>query len=75
MYKDKIKEILYDSSKFQIINDDMIKLVHKLEGKINRFLRTLKKENIISDDEHNQLTPTGSTVHLASYMDYLKYIK
>ena len=60
-YRDKMKDILNDDSKFQVVNSDITKLVHKLEGKITRFLKTLQKENIISDEEYSHLTPNGST--------------
>ena len=60
VYKDIMKEILNDNTKFQVINGDITKLVHRLEGKINRFLKTLKKENI-SKEEYSHLTLTGST--------------
>ena len=60
-YTNKINEILNDENKFKIINEDITKLVHKLEGKVNRFLKGIKNANIISNEEYNQLTPTGTT--------------
>ena len=37
-YGNKIKQILNDTEKFQIINEDIVKLTHKLEDKVTRFL-------------------------------------
>ena len=72
VYKDKMKEILNDNTKFKIINGVITKLVHRLEGKISRFLKTLQKENINSKEEYSHLTTTGST--LVFFMGYIKCI-
>ena len=50
--------IVNDSSKFEIIHNGAIKLVHKLENRIRLFLGKLKKDSVITESTYNNLTPT-----------------
>ena len=59
-YKAKVKDILSDNTKFKVINNDIIKLTHKLENKVNRFLRTIKCKGIISEEEFKVISSSGS---------------
>ena len=59
-YINKVNVILNDSSKFEIIHNSAIKLVHKLENKIRLFLGKLKKDSVITESTYNNLTPTGT---------------
>ena len=59
-YINKVNTILNDSSKFEIVNSDAIKLIHKLESKIRLFLGKLKKDSVITENVYSDLSPTGS---------------
>ena len=43
-----------------MVNENVIKLTHKLENKVNRYLRTIKCKNVISEDEFKTISPTWS---------------
>ena len=45
-----MNSILSDSSKFNIVSDELFNVLIKKENKINRLLMKLKKNNEISDD-------------------------
>ena len=59
-YINKVNVILDDSSKFEIVDNTALKLIHKLESKIRTFLGKLKKDKIITENTYNNLSPTGS---------------
>ena len=59
-YVNKIEEIISDTSKFRPMNTDTLKMIFKLEDKLNRFLRTLKDQNVIDDTSYNNMLASGS---------------
>ena len=60
-YVARMHTILMDKNKFNLINTDLKSLLIKQEDKFNRFLRQLKKNNSISEDEYASLFASGST--------------
>ena len=59
-YIDKVENIIGDESKFKIESSNPFKLMHKLEDKINRLLKTLKNFGVINNQCYRSLSPTGS---------------
>ena len=60
VYCNKMNEILNDRTKFKPINDDWLKVIFKLEDRLNRFLKSIKDQGAISDTTHNELYASGS---------------
>ena len=63
-YINKMHNILDDTSKFKIINQDTFKLSLRLKDKINIFLNSLKEKNIISNFIYKNLYISGSSLGL-----------
>ena len=59
-YISKVKEVLNDTSKFQPIREDLLLKILNKEEQINRFLRKLKGNGTITENEYNQLYVSGS---------------
>ena len=61
-YLEKMNSILMDNTKFKKMgNADIFKVNLSIEDKINYQLRKLKKDNIISETEYNELYVSGSS--------------
>lgn len=61
-YVSKMKDILYDFTKFEVCrNINIFQLMLKLEDKINRVLRKLLNKGIIGNDEYKDLYAKGSS--------------
>ena len=60
-YIKKVNLILDDLSKFQKLEEDPFSLITKAEDKLQRFLRTLLKEKIITKDSYDFLFAAGSS--------------
>ena len=58
-YLHKTEEILADKSKFKLLPEDWFKCIIRLEDKLNRLLRSIKKK--IPDDIYTWLFAAGST--------------
>lgn len=61
-YKEKMLNLLSDSTKFCLINSSPNKLINTVEDKINRTLRNLKNNNYINDLTYSSLYSTGSSL-------------
>ena len=59
-YTTKMLTILNDTSKFVTVKDDVLIKLLNTEDKINRFLRQLKKDNIINGQTYSKLYCSGS---------------
>ena len=59
-YVNKVEQILSDTSKFKLLNTDALKMIFKLEDKLNRFLKTLKDSNVIDEMSYNNMFASGS---------------
>ena len=59
-YIAKMNEILQDTDKFAHQTDDPIKTTMKRETEVRKFLKTLKKNKVISDEQYRKLSPIGS---------------
>ena len=59
-YHKKMDEILADSSKFEILDDDAVKLTLKRENQVKAFLKKLKSDNCVTEKTYNELYPTGT---------------
>ncbi|XP_046863266.1 uncharacterized protein LOC124457010 [Xenia sp. Carnegie-2017] len=55
-------EILTDTSKFELLNDDAIKITLKRENQVKTLLRKLKAEKCINEKTYNELYPTGTRI-------------
>ena len=60
-YLAKVENILNDPTKFKPLTEDAFKAVTKAEDKLINFLRTLKKEKVITSNTYTQLFPSGSS--------------
>ena len=60
-YVQKMENILSDNSKFSFVGSPVFNIIFKLEDKINRTLKQLKNNLIISDDTYNSLYSSGSS--------------
>ena len=61
-YNKKMDEILSDTSKFELLNDDAIKLTLKRESQVKTLLKRLKSNNCINERIYNELYPTGTRI-------------
>ena len=61
-YLEKMHCILSDQQKFSKIDTPIGKLINSIEDKINRFLRSIKEQAIITQDIYNQLYSSGSSI-------------
>ena len=58
-YHKKMDEILADTSKFELLDDDAVKLTLKRENQVKVLLKKLKLDNCINAKTYNELYPTG----------------
>ena len=63
-YHKKMDEILADSSKFEILDDDAVKLTLKRENQVKVLLKKLKSDNYVTEKTYNELYPTGTRIGL-----------
>ena len=61
-YDKKMDEILSDKSKFELLNDDAIKITLRRENQVKALLKKLKTNNCINDRTYNELYPTGTRI-------------
>ena len=61
-YNKKMDEILSDTSKFELLNDDAIKLTLKRESQFKTLLRKLKAGNCINERTYNELYPIDARI-------------
>ena len=54
--------ILADKSKFQLLNEDPVKVTLQRENQVKSLLKKLKAENSLSEKNYNELYPTGSRI-------------
>ncbi len=54
-YNKKMDEILSDTSKFEPLKDDAIKLTLKRENQVKTLLKKLKADNCIDERTYNEL--------------------
>ena len=59
-YTKKMEEIISDSTKFKIINEDWFRVILRQEDKVNRFLAKLLKEGHIDQAVHDHLRLSSS---------------
>ena len=59
-YYSKMETILDETSKFKLLEQDLVQLTFKRENKVRRLLSKLKADNVINDELYNKLAPTGS---------------
>ena len=59
-YVMKMNEILGDESKFEKLDADPVVVVRALEDKINRLLRTLKKESVMDETTYKRVFSSGA---------------
>ena len=57
-----MEDILQDTTKFERLMDDPVKLTFQRENRLKRLLTTLKKSESISPASYEQLLPTGSRI-------------
>ncbi|XP_046841047.1 uncharacterized protein LOC124435142 [Xenia sp. Carnegie-2017] len=55
-------EILTDTSKLELLNDDAIKITLKRENQVKTLLRKLKAKKCINEKTYNELYPTGTRI-------------
>ena len=58
-YHKTMDEILADTSKFELLDDDEVKLTLKRENQVKALLKKLKSDNCINAKTYNGLYPTG----------------
>ena len=61
-YNKKVDEILSDTSKFELLNDDAIKITLKRENQVKSLLKKLKADNCIDERTCNEPYPTGTRI-------------
>ena len=61
-YHKKMDEILADTSKFKLLDDDAVKLTIKRENQVKALLKKLKSDNCINSKTYNELYPTGTRI-------------
>ena len=61
-YSDKMTSLLNDQTKFRpLFSIDPLQITLKREDQINRFLRKLKKDEVINQAEYDQMYSSGSS--------------
>ena len=63
-YNQKIDTILADTSKFQLLNEDPVKVTLRRENQAKSLLKKLNAENALSEKNYNELYPTGSRISI-----------
>ena len=63
-YIKKMEEIVNDTTKFKVHNDqDLYRVSRRIERKVRKFLlEHLKKPGLLSDDEYKKLYPNGTHI-------------
>ena len=61
-YNRKMDEILSDNSKFELLNDDPVKVTLQRENQVKSLLKKLKAADSINQETYNELYPTGSRI-------------
>ena len=61
-YNRKMDEILPDNSKFELLDEDPIKVTLQRENQVKTLLKKLKASNSIDEKTYNELYPTGSRI-------------
>ena len=61
-YHKKMDEILDNTSKFELLDDDAVKLTIKRENQVKALLKKLKSDNCINAKTYNELYPIGSSI-------------
>ena len=56
------EKILSDNSKFELLNDDAIKLALRRENQVKALLKKLKSDNCINRRPYHELHPTGTRI-------------
>ena len=56
-YHKKMDEILADTSKFELLDDDAVKLTIKRENQVKALLKKLKSDNCMNSKTYNELYP------------------
>ena len=59
-YNNKMSVIIDDPSKFKPLSTDQLKETLHRETKLRNFLKSLKKENVITDELYKKICPIGS---------------
>jgi hypothetical protein len=59
-YINKVKNIIDDRTKFELVGIEEKKLVIKLEDKLNNAMRSLKAKGVISNEFYNSVHSSGS---------------
>ena len=61
-YSEKMTSVLNDHTKFtHLLSADPLQITLRREDQINRFLRRLKKDNVINQTEYDQMYSSGSS--------------
>ena len=61
-YHKKMDEILADTSKCELLDDDAVKLTIKRENQVKALLKKLKSDNCMNSKTYNELYPTGTRI-------------
>ena len=61
-YNQKMDTILADTPKFQLLNEDPVKVTLKRVNQVKSLLKKLKAENSLSEKSYNGLYHTGSRI-------------
>ena len=59
-YKARMQDILSDKTKFDLVDNTVLKETLTKETKITNLLKELKQEEIISEQQFDELKPIGS---------------
>ena len=60
-YVNKMNNVLSDQSKFECIGSPTFQPIFKVEDRINRYLKSLKDDNIINEHTYSSLYASGSS--------------
>ena len=61
-YNKKMDAILSDTSKFQLLNEDPVKVTLQRENQVKSLLKKLKAANSLNEKTYSKLYPTGSRI-------------
>ena len=61
-YNKKMDAILSDTSKFQLLNEDPVKVTLQRENQVKSLLKKLKAANSLNEKTYSELYPTGSRI-------------
>ena len=54
--------ILSDTSKFQLLNEDPVKVTLQRENQVKSLMKKLKAANSLNEKTYNELYPSGSRI-------------